>query len=286
VPGLRVMANISRSLDAETAWNLQAEGIGLYRTEFEFFAAGRTLSETEQAECYRRAVTKMQGWPVYVRLLDLGGEKTPEFFNLPHEENPQLGLRGSRLLLARPDLFNTQARALVRASDAGPVHVMYPMIIDLDQFHQLREGFDRATHGMDRGDIQHGVMFETPSACLQARELLETADFASIGTNDLTQYPFAVDRDNDLVAADYNPDRPVFWALIRQLAQTAKALGKPLSVCGEMASNPNLLGRLTQQGIETVSVSPRLVAAIRKRALLERPTEPPKLGMHAAGLLS
>lgn len=286
VSGLKVMANISRSIEAESAWRVNAEGIGLYRTEFEFFAAGRALSEMEQAECYRRAASAMRGLPVYMRLLDLGGEKTPEFFKIPHEENPQLGLRGSRLLLARPDLFDVQVRALVRASDAGVVHLMYPMVIDVEQFYELRERFDRATKGMGGGTIRHGVMFETPSACLQGGDLLDAADFASIGTNDLTQYLFAVDRNNDLVAADYNPDRPVFWSIIRQLAQEARRRGKPLSVCGEMASDAKHLGKLMGEGIDTVSVSARLVASTRKCAALLSGGDAVKVGLDAAGLLS
>ena len=266
VAGLTVMANINRATEVTAAVDMLAEGIGLYRTEFEFLAAGRILSEDEQWERYSTVVRAMQGKAVYFRMLDIGGDKGAPFLKLPREENPYLGLRGSRLLLARDDLLITQARALARASAEGPVHVMYPMIIDVEQFLKLKDLFQKATAGLSAGDIRHGVMFEVPSACLQARELLEAADFASIGTNDLIQYLFAVDRNNEFVAYDYMPDRPVFWSLMEQMAQAAQQVGRPLSVCGEIAGNAHFLAKLMELGIDTISVSPRLIPHLRQEA--------------------
>jgi phosphotransferase system enzyme I (PtsI) len=208
----------------------------------------------------------MQGKAVYFRLLDIGGDKGASFLKLPQEENPYLGLRGSRLLLARYDLLRTQARALARASTKGPVHVMYPMIIDVEQFLKLKKLFQRATEDLPAGDLRHGIMFEVPSACLEARKLLAAADFASIGTNDLIQYLFAVDRNNELVAYDYMPDRPVFWSLMEQMAQAAQQVDRPLSVCGEMAGNVHFLAKLMELGIATISVSPRLIPHLRQAA--------------------
>jgi len=267
VPGLKVLANISRVGDVREALNARAEGIGLYRTEFEFLAADRILDEEEQLEQYAEVVRAMAGRPVTFRLLDLGGDKSAAFLDLPAEENPYLGLRGSRLLLRRPDLFEPQARALALASQFGPVNVLYPMIVEVDQFKALREAFDRATADIPGSDIRHGVMFEVPSLCLQAREVFEVADFGSIGTNDLIQYLFAVDRNNELVAYDYDPDRPALWALIRLIAEAATEAGRPLSVCGEMAGNPAYVARLTALGIDTVSVSPRLIPVVRSSYL-------------------
>jgi phosphotransferase system enzyme I (PtsI) len=267
VPGFKVMANISLARDVEAAVSRNAEGIGLYRTEFEFFAADRLLTEDEQAERYTSVIKHMNGKKVIVRLLDVGGDKSEPFLGITSEQNPYLGLRGGRFLLSRPDLLGTQARALARASAHGVVHVLYPMIIDHQQFMTLKGIFTEATRGLDCGKIFHGIMFEVPSACLQARELLAAADFGSVGTNDLIQYLFAVDRNNERVSADYSADRPVFWDLLETLARTARELKKSLSVCGELASDPAYVKKLMQIGIEEISVSAKLIPGVRKAAL-------------------
>lgn len=266
VPGFTVMADINLAVEVGEAVRTRAEGIGLYRTEFEFFTAGRLLSEEEHLDHYVSVLGAMKGRPVHFRLLDVGGDKGASFFDLPKEDNPFLGCRGGRLLVARPELWRAQARALARASNHGPVHVLYPMVLDVEQFLELRQLFHKAVADIRVGQIRHGVMFEVPSACLQARELLEVADFASIGTNDLIQYLFAVDRNNEHVAHDYVPDKPVIWSLMRQIAKAALDLGRPLSVCGEVAGNPRFLPKLVQAGITTVSVSPRLIAGLRLAA--------------------
>ena len=266
VPGLSVMANLSVAADAEEALAYRAEGVGLYRTEFEFFAAGRLLSEDEQYERYRRVVERMAGRPVSFRLIDIGGDKTAPFFGLEQETNPYLGFRGSRLLLAREDLLVPQARALARAARHGPVQVLYPMIIDLDQFRMLRGRFREATAGLDAGSILHGIMFEVPSACLQARAILEEADFGSIGTNDLIQYLFAVDRNNERVSYDFVPERPVLWSVISKVARAGRAARKPVSICGEIAADPHFVPLIRKAGVAIVSVSPRRIPAVRRAA--------------------
>ena len=266
VEGLEVLANINRASEAILVREALAEGVGLYRTEFETLAAGRLLSEDEQYERVKAVVETMEGRPVYVRLLDLGGDKAAPFLELPSEENPCLGFRGARLLLGRPELLITQARAIARASIHGPIHVIYPMIVDLDQFLKLREIFRQNVVDIDAGELKHGVMFEVPSACLMARELLDVADFGSIGSNDLIQYLFAVDRNNDLVAADYGPDRPSFWTALRFVAKAAQEAKRPLSLCGEMGGQPKYLPRIMEAGIRTVSVNPRLVGLARMTA--------------------
>ena len=263
---LTTMANISHAGDVGDALYHQAEGIGLYRTEFEFFAEGRLLSEDEQYECYSSVVVAMEGKPTCFRLLDIGGDKGAPFFELDLEENPNLGLRGARLLLERPDLLKTQARALARASRFGSIDVLYPMIIDLNQFLKLREVFNEAIADLTPGRIRHGVMFEVPGACLQARELLQVAEFGSIGTNDLIQYLFAVDRNNEHVAPDYTPDRPVFWSLLGHIAEAAAETGRTVSVCGEVAMNTKFLPRLLDLGITSVSASPRFIPELRRAA--------------------
>jgi len=264
VPGTQIMANISLHHDINEAVAMKAEGIGLYRTEFEFLARGKYLSEEEQYELYASVVKAMNGKPVYFRLLDIGGEKSATFLELPVEVNPALGFRGSRLLLARKKLLKTQARALARASLFGPVYILYPMIIDLDQFILLKNIVQESISDISAGVIKHGVMFEVPSACLQAKELLKESDFASIGSNDLIQYLFAIDRDNEHVAADYTPDKKVFWELLKSISRMATELKRPISICGEIASSLQYLRKLKDIGFPILSVSARLIPAIRK----------------------
>ncbi len=270
---LAVMANIAMASEVAQAKAMRAEGIGLYRTELEFLAAGRLLSEAEQAERYAGVVEAMDGRPVMIRLIDAGGDKPMSLFGVGDEESPQLGCRGARFLLERTDLLRTQARAIARASRAGPVHVMYPMVVEADQLARLRRLFEEAVADVPHGRLYHGAMFEVPSACLDARRILAISDFASIGTNDLVQYLFAVDRNNERVAYDYFPDREVFWKVLADLAEAAREAGKPLSICGELAADPEHVPRLIEMGIETVSVSVRLIPGVRRaaiEALLER----------------
>jgi len=264
VPELIVLANINHAVEVDDAVAQQAEGIGLYRTEFEFLLAGRILDEDEQYERYVRVVRAMAGRRVCFRLLDIGGDKPAPQFDLPREDNPCLGLRGSRLLLDRTELLATQARALARASRHGPVDVLYPMIVELEQFAKLKRLFFESAGDLATGDLRHGVMFEVPSACLEARRLLEVADFGSIGSNDLIQYLFAVDRNNELVAYDYTPDRPIFWSVLERIAEAAAETGRPISLCGEMAGNVRFLPKLVELGITRLSVSPRHVSHLRR----------------------
>jgi phosphotransferase system enzyme I (PtsI) len=270
VEGMRVMANISLNHDVHEAVAMKAEGIGLYRTEFEFLARGKILSEDEQFEAYAAVLKVMEGKPVYFRLLDIGGEKKADFFNLPREINPALGFRGARLLLARRELLRAQVRALSRASIFGPVYILYPMIVDFEQFLFLKSIILEEIDDLETGEIKHGVMFEIPSACLQAEELLSIVDFASIGTNDLIQYLFAVDRDNEHVVYDYTPDKNVFWNLLKTIMDAAVKTNKPVSVCGEIAGNIKYLKRLKELGFSTISVSTRLIPEIRRELLKDK----------------
>ena len=266
VAGFKVLANISSAHEVDDALKLHAEGIGLYRTEFEFIAAGRILDEDAQYERYARVVKKLNGMTAYFRLLDIGGDKPFQFMNVPKETNPYLGCRGARYLLAHPELLRAQARALARASELGVISVLYPMITGIDQFQLMKKMFDDAIMGLPRGTLLHGVLFEVPSACLEAAEIFALADFGSVGTNDLIQYLFAVDRGNDLVAGDYSPDRPVLWSLLRTLVVAADAAGKQLSVCGEIAGDPQFTPRLIECGVRMISTNARSIAQVRDMA--------------------
>ncbi len=266
IPELKVMANIARAGDVQEALDAKAEGIGLYRTEMEALAEGRWLSEAEQADRYTQVIEAMAGKPVYIRLFDLGADKTAAWLNLPKEANPALGFRGTRLLLAHPEILRTQARALARACFEQPIHVVYPMITDLEQFQRVRAYFDASVADLKPTSLYHGVLFEVPSACLQARQILREADFACIGTNDLIQFLFATDRTNEAVAHHARPDHPALWDLIEDLAQAGEEAGKPISICGECVSIPDITRRIMKAGITSVSASAKLIAGVRRAA--------------------
>jgi phosphoenolpyruvate-protein kinase (PTS system EI component) len=266
VAGFKVMANINLASDVEEANEMKAEGIGLYRTEMEIIATGKMLSEDEMYQRYSSVVDAMKGGTVTFRVFDIGSDKPFPFLNIRAEQNPSLGWRGARLLLGNKDLLRSQARALARASRHGPVSIMYPMIVDLEQFIQLKNVVEESIKDLPHGSILHGTMFEVPSACLDAEEILKAADFGSIGTNDLIQYLFAVDRNNEFVAYDFNAARPALWKLIGKVADAARSAGKPLSVCGEVAGDTLLTAKIRALGIDTVSVNPRLIPAVRKAA--------------------
>lgn len=266
VPELRVMANVDCAAGVRQALAVKAEGVGLSRTEIDVLAKGRPLTGAEQTARYSEVVQAMAGKPVFIRLLDLGGDKVAEWLGLRAEKNPALGRRGARLLLSRPELVRTQARALARASVHGPIHVVYPMILDLEQFRALRTLFNEAVSDLHVGHLLHGIMFEVPSACLQARELLEEADFACVGTNDLVQYLFATDRTDEDLHYEALLGKPTLWYLIERLAQLAEEAGKPLSLCGELARNTQFTRKIIDAGITTVSTNPRSIARVRLAA--------------------
>ena len=266
VPGLKVMANIERSEDVHDAIAAGAEGVGLYRTEMEVLLAGRLLSEAEQAARYSEVVRTMAGKPVCIRLLDLGADKTADWLATTPQADAAGGQRGARLLLARPELLRKQARALVRASEHGPVHVLYPMIVDVGQFLQLRALFDQSVADLQQGGLQHGVLFEVPAACLAAAQIMQVADFGCIGTNDLVQYLFAEDRGGGGLGHSCFETDALLWELIQQLSRVARQAGKPMAICGELAGNPDFTRRILQAGIAAISTSPSHIAKIRRAA--------------------
>ena len=267
VQALQVMANISLSTDVDDVLAAGAEGVGLYRTEMEMLAAGRPLGEDEQAARYSKVVKAMAGRPVYIRLLDLHHDKGAAWAGNLQSQDPAPGKACEHMLLARPELLRNQARALARASAHGPIRVVYPMISTLEQFLSLRRKFDQAASDLPVQEIQHGVLFEVPAACLDAPRIMQNADFGCIGTNDLIQYLFGMDR----TVADVASHRAlecdnVLWELIGELTRTALNLGKAMTVCGELAGNPDLTDRLMRCGITAVSANPANVAAIRQSA--------------------
>jgi phosphoenolpyruvate-protein phosphotransferase (PTS system enzyme I) len=263
--GMLLSANASSLEDVKQAMALHADGIGLFRTEILFVGAERLLSEDEQYAFYRDVVEAMGGRPVTIRMLDIGGDKPLPFLRLKKEANPFLGWRGARFLLGNHAIFNGQIRALGRVSVKKKIRVLFPMVIDAAQMQTLldrsREALDGAEH--DGANIEYGAMFEVPSAFLEAREILKKIDFASIGSNDLIQYLFAMDRDNEMVSQEYNPDHPALWIFLRELSAVARELNKPLSICGEMAGLEGMPGKLLDAKISSLSVAPRLIPRVR-----------------------
>ncbi len=261
VPGFTVTANIAQASDVRQALAVGAEGIGLYRTELESLTRWRLLGEAEQEARFAEVLEAMGERPVCIRLLDLGGDKDCDGVGVPPD-----GPRGAALLLARPCLLRPQARALARAAARRPIQVLYPMIVDAEQFRSLRARFEDCTADLPPARLSHGVLFEVPSACLQAREILALADFGCIGTNDLIQYLFAEDRSLGAHGGARYERHPVLWHLIEGLARTARALGRPMSLCGELASDPRLTERILRAGITQVSANVARIAELRRAA--------------------
>jgi len=267
IPELKVLANIERATDVQDAIAARAEGIGLYRTEVEVLAKGRLLSGAEQLTRYLEAAEAMPDRPVCIRLLDFGADKTAPWLETTFGECTERGLRGAQLLLANPRLIREQARALARAARHREIQVLYPMIIDLSQYRRLRALFEDAIFGLRSPKLLHGAMFEVPSACLQARQILQESDFGCIGTNDLTQYLFATDRTRCTGPDDTRfDDHPVLWRLLEDVAKAARALNKPMSLCGELAGDPVLIPKIMNAGIHAVSTSTAHIAEVRRAA--------------------
>ncbi|MDG5815220.1 phosphoenolpyruvate--protein phosphotransferase [Chitinispirillales bacterium ANBcel5] len=263
--GMQVFANASTLGDVQHAKKVKADGIGLLRTEMLFIKHNRIISEDEQYHFYHEIVNLMAGKPVTFRLLDAGGDKQLPFMKLKQEDNPFLGWRGSRFLLGNPDILSTQLKALARVGQHTKIKIMFPMVVDSFQMKQLlditKEILSSCNSSVE--NIEFGAMFETPSSFLQASEILKLIDFASIGSNDLIQYLFAIDRGNELVNNEYDPEHPVIWDLLRNIALEAKKQNKPLSICGEMAGRENIPSKLISAGITILSVTPRLIPKVR-----------------------
>lgn len=264
-PGTEVLANASMLEDVRQARALRADGIGLYRTEIMFIREDRLLSEDEQFDRYKGVVDEMRSKPVTFRLLDVGGDKPLPFLRIQKESNPYLGWRGARFLLGNPDIFAGQVRALGRLAKTNRIRILFPMVIDERQQKELVDGVRGILQGVPGAaeNVELGAMFEVPSACMQAKQIFKHVDFGSIGSNDLIQYLFAVDRSNEQVSSDYNPEHPILWKLLEDLVSAAKEAGKPLSICGEMAGRAGFARRLLDIGITSLSVSPRLIPQVR-----------------------
>lgn len=251
----------------------ETEGVGLYRTEFEFLKTHRMLDEDEQAALYGAVVRRMKNRPVNIRMLDVAEDKNLALFQKSLSWKPDSRSVGVQFLLDHPDLFRSQARAIARASVQGNVGVIYPMIADLSQFLRLKVLFLQATADLKIPRIRHGVMLEVPSACLRASALLGYADFADIGTNDLIKHLFGLDRNSVSEFGRRASQHPVLWELLELVARAGREKRKPLIVCGEMAHDPECVRRFLRLGLNQISLAPEAIPPLLQK-LSEQKTDP------------
>ncbi len=262
---IEVVANIGKPSEAVLAVDAGAEGIGLMRTEFLFLDRATPPSEEEQYQAFRTMIEALNGLPLIIRTLDIGGDKALPYLGLPAEENPFLGVRGIRLCLRKPELFRPQLRAIYRASQLGPVKIMFPMIATLEELHAAREMAEAARIEVGADPVDLGIMVEIPSTVMMADEFAREVDFFSIGTNDLTQYALAIDRLHPTLAKMVDGLHPAILRLIDRTVQAASAHGKWVGVCGGVAGDPRGAVILAGLGVTELSMSIPSVAAVKAR---------------------
>ena len=269
---IEVFANVNRVADAEQAVEYGAEGVGLMRTEFLFLESGETPSEDEQYQVYCDMAKALKGRPLTIRTLDIGGDKQVPHLNLPKEDNSFLGIRGIRLCMARPDLFEPQLRAIYRAAkDVGNIRVMFPMISTVSEIEQVIAQCEAIRAELNAPKIELGIMVEVPSTAVMADQFAKLVDFFSIGTNDLTQYTLAMDRVHPQLAKQADALNPAVLRMIDMTVRAAKAEGKWVGVCGGAASDVRGAEILAGLGVTELSITvptiPTIKAQLRRVAL-------------------
>lgn len=266
-------ANINSVLEIDQVLRNGASGVGLFRTEYLYMDRDSLPSEDEQFEVYRHAARQLKGRPIVIRTLDIGGDKKLDYLPLAKEDNPFLGYRAIRITLDRKDLFMTQLRAILRASHYGNVKIMYPMVTSLNEVRQAKALLEKAkaelhAQGLPyNANIEVGLTIEVPAAALIADVLASEVNFMSIGTNDLVQYVLAVDRMNENIAHLYNPYHPAVIRLLKHVIDSAKSVGIPVGVCGEMAGDIRALPIWLGLGIEELSISVQTLLQVKHRLL-------------------
>lgn len=277
--GKKIMlyANIGNIKDLATVIQNDAGGIGLFRSEFIYLEKDNYPMEEEQFSIYKTAVETMAGKRVIIRTLDIGADKQCEYFGMDKEENPALGYRAIRICLTRPEIFKTQLRALFRASAYGNLAIMYPMITSLWEVKRIKEIVEEVkaeltAEQLEFGNPQQGIMIETPAAVMMSGELAKEVDFFSIGTNDLTQYTLAIDRQNPKLDKFYDAHHPAVLSMIRMTVENAHKAGIWAGICGELGADTSLTKEFLAMGVDELSVSPGSILPIRK-IILETDTE-------------
>lgn len=266
---IELYANIGNSKDLDLVIKNDAGGIGLFRSEFLFLQKDHFPTEEEQFIVYKEVLQAMAGKKVVFRTLDIGADKQVPYFDLDQEENPAMGFRAIRICLNRPDIFKTQLRALLRASVYGNAAVMYPMIISLDEIQRIKRIVEEVkaelkNQGIAYADMEQGIMIETPAAAIMSDELAKEVDFFSIGTNDLTQYTLAIDRQNVKLLDYYDPHHPAILRLIQTVTDNAHKAGIWVGICGELAADTSLTGEFLKMGVDELSVSSGKILSVRK----------------------
>ena len=266
---IKLYSNIGNIKDLANVIANDAAGIGLFRSEFIYLESDTFPTEEEQFNIYRTVAESMAGKPVIIRTLDIGADKQCDYFELDKEDNPALGLRAIRICLTRPEIFKTQLRALYRASAYGNISIMYPMIISEQEVDKIKviENEVKAElteQGIEFGNPKSGIMIETPAAVIMSRQLAKKVDFFSIGTNDLTQYTLAIDRQNTKLDDFYDAHHPAILAMIRMVVENAHAEGIWAGICGELGADTTLTEEFLKMGVDELSVSAGKVLAVRK----------------------
>ena len=263
IDGKKIMlyANIGNSKDLAAVLQNDAGGIGLFRSEFIYLERDTFPTEEEQFQIYRTVAETMAGKPVIIRTLDIGADKKCDYFEMEPEENPAMGCRAIRICLTRPEIFKTQLRALFRASAFGNISIMYPMIISVDELRKIKTIVaeirqELTEQGVTFGEPKQGIMIETPAAVMMSEELAKEVDFFSIGTNDLTQYTLAIDRQNPKLDAFYDPHHPAVLRMIQMVVENAHKAGIWAGICGELGADTTLTRRFLAMGVDELSMSP------------------------------
>ena len=266
---IKLYANIGGVKDVASVLANDAAGIGLFRSEFLYLEADNYPDEEAQFQAYKTVAENMAGKKVIVRTLDIGADKQVDYFNLDHEENPAMGYRAIRICLDRRDIFRTQLRALLRASAYGNIGIMYPMIISVDEVKEIKKIVESikaelTEKGIEYGNVEQGIMIETPAAVMISDLLAEEVDFFSIGTNDLTQYTLAIDRQNSKLDNIYDAHHPAVLRMIQKTIENGHKAGCWVGICGELGADMTLTETFLKMGIDELSVSPTFVLPIRK----------------------
>ena len=267
---VHLYANIGGVEDVDAVLANDSEGVGLFRSEFLYLGREDYPSEEEQFEAYKAVLSKMGGKKVIIRTLDIGADKQADYFNIEKEENPALGFRAIRICLERVDMFKTQLRAIYRASAYGKVAIMFPMIISVSEIVRIKEIVEEVKEELRQndipfGDVELGIMIETPAAVIISDQLAAHVEFFSIGTNDLTQYTLAIDRQNQALEPFYNAHHEAVLRMIQMTIENAHAHGAWCGICGELGADMELTRRFVQMGIDELSVSPPFTLELRQK---------------------
>lgn len=266
---INIYANIGSVGDLGYVMENDAGGIGLFRSEFLYLGRNDFPTEEEQFQAYKQAVQTMAGKKVIIRTLDIGADKQVEYFNLGKEENPALGYRAIRICLKQPEIFKAQLRALFRAAVYGNLSVMYPMITSTEEVEKIYAIVAEVEEELKKQEVQYkipeqGIMIETPAAVMISDRLAEMVDFFSIGTNDLTQYTLAIDRQNEQLDDFYNPHHEAVLRMIRMVVENAHKCGKWAGICGELGADLTLTEQFVRMGVDELSVAPSIILKLRK----------------------